>query len=90
MVIVDAFLSKEAQVTAAAQSAFCHPRMIRQLVPYLMSCDLVTVILAMVSFRLYYCNNLYMELLLSLLQELQLMQDLGSRMAMAIFLQTRI
>lgn len=46
----------EAQVTAAAKLAFYHLQLIRELVSYLASHDLATVIYATVTSRLDYCN----------------------------------
>lgn len=68
--ILGASLSMEAQVTEVAASAFYHFRLIRQLVSYLSTNDLATVIQAIVTTRLDYCNSLYMDLLLGLIQKL--------------------
>lgn len=64
----------EAQVAVNARTAFYQLRLVKQLVPYVVSHDLATVIHAMISSRLDYHNSLYIVLPLNLIQKLQLVQ----------------
>ena len=59
--------------------AFFHLRQARLLAPYLSAPDLATVIHAMVTSRLDYCNSLYAGLPLNLLRKLQLVQNAAAR-----------
>lgn len=59
VVVLDAFLSMEAQVTVTAKSTLYHLRLVKQLVPYLDYWDLATVNHEMVFSRLHYCKSLY-------------------------------
>ncbi|XP_053224999.1 uncharacterized protein LOC128403884 [Podarcis raffonei] len=72
--------SLDAQVTATAKATFFHLRRIKQLVPYLSRPDLATVIHAMVTSRLDYCNSLYAGLPLKLTQKLQWVQNAAARL----------
>ncbi|KAF7246415.1 Serine/threonine-protein kinase RIO3 [Varanus komodoensis] len=81
-VLLDPELSLEAQVTAAARSAFLQLRLIHQLRPYL-ECDcLATVTHALVTSRLDFCNALYVGLPLKMVRTLQLVQNRAARLLM--------
>lgn len=54
-VILDEFLSMELMTSAVARSAFYYFQMARQLVPYLSTCNLTTVLDAMITSRRDYC-----------------------------------
>ena len=62
----------EAHVVNATRVSFFHLRQARLLAHYLSASDLATVIHAMVTSRLDYCNSLYAGLPLNLLRKLQL------------------
>lgn len=53
---------------------FYHLRLVRQLLPYLSTHDLATVIDSMATSRIDYCNLLYTGQLLSLMKELKLVK----------------
>ena len=72
---LDSTLSMESQVVNGARTAFFH---LRQLVPYLSTSDLATVIHATVTSRLDFCNLLYAGLPLNLLQKLPTGAKCGS------------
>ncbi|XP_077200587.1 complex III assembly factor LYRM7 isoform X1 [Paroedura picta] len=69
----------EAQVTKVAWLAFYHLHQAKLLVPYLEPEHLATVIHAMVTSRLDFCNSLYASLPLSLIRKLQLVQNAAAR-----------
>ncbi|KAF7254422.1 hypothetical protein EYD10_00127 [Varanus komodoensis] len=81
-VLLDPELSLEAQVTAAARSAFLQLRLIHQLCPYLEFDCLATVTHALVTSRLDFCNALYMGLPLKTVRILQLVQNRAARLLM--------
>ena len=78
-VILDSSLTMEAQVANVTRVAFFHLRQARLLVPYLSAPNLATVIHAMVTSRLDFCNSLYAGLPLNLLRKLQLVQNAAAR-----------
>ncbi|KAF7254804.1 RNA-directed DNA polymerase from mobile element jockey [Varanus komodoensis] len=79
-VLLDPELSLEAQVTAAARSAFLQLRLIHQLRPYLENVCLATVTHALVTSRLDFCNALYVGLPLKTVRILQLVQNRAARL----------
>ncbi|KAF7250783.1 Cullin-5 [Varanus komodoensis] len=79
-VLLDPELSLETQVTAVARSAFLQLRLIHQLRPYLEYNCLVTVTHALVTFRLDFCNALYVGLPLKTVRILQLVQNRAARL----------
>ncbi|KAF7246159.1 putative RNA-directed DNA polymerase from transposon BS [Varanus komodoensis] len=79
-VLLDPELSLEAQVTAAARSAFLQLRLINQLRPYLEYDCLVMVAHALVTSRLDFCNTLYVGLPLKMVRILQLVQNRAARL----------
>ncbi|KAF7253392.1 ERI1 exoribonuclease 3 [Varanus komodoensis] len=79
-VLLDPELSLEAQVTAVARNAFLQLRLINQLRPYLEYDCLATVIHALVTSRLDFCNALYVGLPLKTVRTLQLVQNRAARL----------
>ncbi|KAF7235229.1 Protein TANC1 [Varanus komodoensis] len=79
-VLLDPELSLEAQVTAAARSAFLQLQLIHQLCPYLEHDSLATVTHALVTSRLDFCNALYVGLPLKTVRILQLVQNRAARL----------
>uniref|UniRef100_A0A803SXZ5 Reverse transcriptase domain-containing protein n=1 Tax=Anolis carolinensis TaxID=28377 RepID=A0A803SXZ5_ANOCA len=73
-VILDSLLNLEPQVLAVARGAFAQLKLVRQLCSYLGKPDLATVVHALVTSRLDYCNALYVGLPLKTVQKLQLVQ----------------
>ena len=69
----------EAHVTTVARTAFFHLRQARLLAPYLSTEDLASVIHAMVTSRIDFCNLLHAGLPLSLTWKLQLVQNAAAR-----------
>ncbi|XP_066490600.1 oxysterol-binding protein-related protein 8-like [Tiliqua scincoides] len=72
-------LSLESQVTVVANGAFAQLQLVRQLRPYLCQLDLTTVVHALVTSRLDYCNTLYMGLPLKTVWKPQLVQNVAAR-----------
>ncbi|KAF7239998.1 Pro-neuregulin-1, membrane-bound isoform [Varanus komodoensis] len=79
-VLLDPELSLEFQVVAVARSAFLQLRLIHQLCPYLNKHSLATVIHALVTSHLDYCNPLYVGLPLKTVRILQLVQNIAARL----------
>uniref|UniRef100_R4GAY7 Reverse transcriptase domain-containing protein n=1 Tax=Anolis carolinensis TaxID=28377 RepID=R4GAY7_ANOCA len=79
-VILDSSLSLEPQVSAVARGAFAQLKLVRQLRPYLGKPDLATVVHALVTSRLDYCNALYVGLPLKTVRKLQLVQREAARL----------
>ncbi|XP_061485295.1 uncharacterized protein LOC133385720 isoform X1 [Rhineura floridana] len=79
-VLFDPSLSLEAQVASVARNAFYHLRLVAQLRPYLDSDDLASVVHALVTSRLDYCNALYVGLPLKIVRKLQLVQNAAARL----------
>ncbi|KAF7246806.1 Chorion-specific transcription factor GCMa, partial [Varanus komodoensis] len=79
-VLLDPEHSLEAQVTAAARSAFLQLRLINQLRPYLEYDCLATVTHVLVTSRLDFCNVLYVGLPLKTVRILQLVQNRAARL----------
>ncbi|XP_062822834.1 uncharacterized protein LOC100554203 isoform X4 [Anolis carolinensis] len=79
-VLLDSVLMLEAQVSAVAGRAFAQLKLVRQLRPYLVKSDLTTVVHALVTSRLDYCNALYVGLPLKTAQKLQLVQRSAARL----------
>uniref|UniRef100_A0A803U1N2 Reverse transcriptase domain-containing protein n=1 Tax=Anolis carolinensis TaxID=28377 RepID=A0A803U1N2_ANOCA len=79
-VILDSSLSLEPQVSAVARGAFAQLKLVRQLQPYLGKPDLATVVHALVTSRLDYCNALYVGLPLKTVRKLQLVQREAARL----------
>ena len=79
-VLLEPSLSLEAQVASVAQSAFYQLRLVAQLRPYLDRDDLASVVHALVTSKLDYCNALYVGLPLKTVQKLQLMQNAAARL----------
>ncbi|XP_061477657.1 uncharacterized protein LOC133382019 [Rhineura floridana] len=73
-------LSLEAQVASVARNAFYHLRFVAQLRPYLDSDNLASVVHALVTSRLDYCNALYVGLPLKTVRKLQLVQNAAARL----------
>ncbi|XP_061470050.1 uncharacterized protein LOC133379228 [Rhineura floridana] len=78
-VLLDPLLSLEAQVASVAQNAFYQLRLVAQLRPYLSKEHLASVIHAMVTSRLDYCNALYVGLPMKTVRKLQLVQNAAAR-----------
>ncbi|KAF7253873.1 putative RNA-directed DNA polymerase from transposon BS [Varanus komodoensis] len=81
-VLLDPELSLEAQVTAVARSAFPQLWLIHQLRPFLENDCLATVIHALVTSQLDFCNALYVGLPLKTVRILQLVQNRAARLLM--------
>ncbi|KAF7249404.1 5-hydroxytryptamine receptor 4, partial [Varanus komodoensis] len=81
-VLLDPELSLEAQVTAVARSAFLQLQLIHQLCPFLENDCLATVIHALVTSRLDFCNALYVGLPLKTVRIFQLLQNRAARLLM--------
>ncbi|XP_061451815.1 uncharacterized protein LOC133369973 [Rhineura floridana] len=79
-VLLDPSLSLEAQVASVARSAFYQLRLVAQLRPYLDREHLTSVIHALVTSRLDYCNALYVGLPLKTVRKLQLVQNAAARL----------
>ncbi|KAF7254138.1 hypothetical protein EYD10_00669 [Varanus komodoensis] len=79
-VLLDPELSLEAQVTAAARSAFLQLRLIYQLRPYREYNCLARVTHALVTSHLDFCNALYVGLPLKTVRILQLVQNRAARL----------
>uniref|UniRef100_A0A803T733 Reverse transcriptase domain-containing protein n=1 Tax=Anolis carolinensis TaxID=28377 RepID=A0A803T733_ANOCA len=79
-VLLDSALTLEAQVSAVAGRAFAQLKLVRQLRPYLVKSDLTTVVHALVTSRLDYCNALYVGLPLKTARKLQLVQRSAARL----------
>uniref|UniRef100_A0A803SSU4 Reverse transcriptase domain-containing protein n=2 Tax=Anolis carolinensis TaxID=28377 RepID=A0A803SSU4_ANOCA len=79
-VLLDSSLSLEPQVLAVARRAFAQLRLVRQLRPFLGRSDLATVVHALVTARLDYCNALYVGLPLKTARKLQLVQRAAARL----------
>ncbi|XP_061473928.1 uncharacterized protein LOC133380529 [Rhineura floridana] len=79
-VLFDPSLSLEAQVASVARNAFYHLRLVAQLHPYLCGDDLASVVHALVTSRLDYCNALYVGLPLKMVRKLQLVQNAAARL----------
>uniref|UniRef100_A0A803TL80 Reverse transcriptase domain-containing protein n=1 Tax=Anolis carolinensis TaxID=28377 RepID=A0A803TL80_ANOCA len=79
-VLLDSSLSLEPQVSAVARGAFAQLRLVRQLRPFLGRSDLATVVHALVTARLDYCNALYVGLPLKTARKLQLVQRAAARL----------
>ncbi|XP_062832349.1 uncharacterized protein LOC134297776 [Anolis carolinensis] len=79
-VILDSSLSLEPQVSAVARGAFAQLKLVRQLRPYLGKPDLATVVHALVTSCLDYCNTLYVGLPLKTVRKLQLVQREAARL----------
>lgn len=69
---LDTSFSMEAEVMMVARSTFNHLQFVRQLFPYLCTQYLATVMHAMVTSNMVYCNSLYEGLLLRLIPKLQM------------------
>uniref|UniRef100_A0A803TNY3 Reverse transcriptase domain-containing protein n=1 Tax=Anolis carolinensis TaxID=28377 RepID=A0A803TNY3_ANOCA len=78
-VLLDSSLALDAQVSAVAGRAFAHLKLVHQLRPYLEKSDLATVVHALVTSRLDYCNALYVGLPLKTARKLQLVQRSAAR-----------
>uniref|UniRef100_A0A803TC32 Reverse transcriptase domain-containing protein n=1 Tax=Anolis carolinensis TaxID=28377 RepID=A0A803TC32_ANOCA len=79
-VILDSSLSLEPQVSAVARGVFAQLKLVRQLRPYLGKQDFATVVHALVTSRLDYCNALYVGLPLKTVWKLQLVQWEAARL----------
>ena len=79
-VLLEPSLSLEAQVASVARSAFYQLRSVAQLRPYLDRDSLASVVHALVTSKLDYCNVLYMGLPLKMVQKLQLVQTAAARL----------
>uniref|UniRef100_A0A803T4Q0 Reverse transcriptase domain-containing protein n=1 Tax=Anolis carolinensis TaxID=28377 RepID=A0A803T4Q0_ANOCA len=79
-VFLDSSLSLEPQVSAVARGAFTQLRLVRQLHSFLGRSDLATVVHALVTSRLDYCNTLYVGSPLKMAQKLQLVQWAAARL----------
>uniref|UniRef100_A0A803TNR7 Reverse transcriptase domain-containing protein n=1 Tax=Anolis carolinensis TaxID=28377 RepID=A0A803TNR7_ANOCA len=79
-VLLDSSLSLEPQVSVVARGAFAQLRLVHQLRPYLGKSDLATVVHALVTSHLDYCNALYVGLPLKMPQKLQLVQRAAARL----------
>ncbi|KAF7245183.1 hypothetical protein EYD10_08612 [Varanus komodoensis] len=80
--LLDPELSLETQVAAVARSAFLQLQLFHQLRPYLDKQSLATVIHALVTSRLDYCNALYVGLPSKVVRILQLVQNRAARVLM--------
>ncbi|XP_061487037.1 uncharacterized protein LOC133387065 isoform X2 [Rhineura floridana] len=79
-VVLDSSLSLEAQVASVARNAFYQLRLVAQLCPYLSKEDLTSVVHALITLRLDYCNALYVGLPLKTVRKLQLVQNAAARL----------
>uniref|UniRef100_A0A803TWX8 Reverse transcriptase domain-containing protein n=1 Tax=Anolis carolinensis TaxID=28377 RepID=A0A803TWX8_ANOCA len=79
-ILLDSSLSLEPQVSAVARGAFAQLRLVHQLRPYLGKPDLATVVHALVTSCLDYCNTLYVGLPLKTARKLQLVQRAAARL----------
>lgn len=89
-VILDTSLSMEVQVTMTSTSASYYLSLIRHLVPYLDSWDLDIMIHAVVTFKMDYCNSLYLGLPLILIWKLWFVQNVAAYMLTVLSLQRHI
>uniref|UniRef100_A0A803TYG3 Reverse transcriptase domain-containing protein n=1 Tax=Anolis carolinensis TaxID=28377 RepID=A0A803TYG3_ANOCA len=78
--ILDSSLSLEPQVSAVARGAFAQLKLVRQLHPYLGKPDLATVVHALVTSHLDYCNAVYVGLPLKTVRKLQLVKREAARL----------
>ncbi|KAF7235278.1 Zinc finger protein RFP [Varanus komodoensis] len=81
-VLLDPEQTLEAQVLAVVRSAFHQLRLIHQLRPYLEDDCLATVMHALVTSRLDFCNTLYVGLPLKTVRILQMVQNRAARLLM--------
>ena len=79
-VLLEPSMSLEAQVASVAQSAFYQLWLVAPLCPYLDRDNLASVVYALVTSKLGYCNALYMGLPLKTVQKLQLVQNAAARL----------
>ncbi|XP_061441792.1 uncharacterized protein LOC133364873 [Rhineura floridana] len=79
-VFLDSSLSLEAQVASVVRNAFYQLRLVAQLHPYLSKEDLTSVVHALVTSCLDYCNALYVGLPLKTVRKLQLVQNAAARL----------
>ena len=79
-VLLDPSLSLEAQVDSMAWSTWGQLWLICQLRPVLDRDNLTIVVHALVTYRLDYCNALYVGLPLKMTQKLQLVQNAAARL----------
>nr|XP_060608896.1 uncharacterized protein LOC132760735 [Anolis sagrei ordinatus] len=79
-VILDSSLSLEPQVSAVAGRAYAQLKLVHQLRPYLGKSDLATVVHALVTSQIDYCNALYVGLPLKTVRKLQLVQRAAVRL----------
>uniref|UniRef100_A0A803TS28 Reverse transcriptase domain-containing protein n=1 Tax=Anolis carolinensis TaxID=28377 RepID=A0A803TS28_ANOCA len=79
-VLLDSSLSLEPQVSAVARGAFAQLKLVRQLRPYLGKPDMATVVHALVTSRLDYCNALYVGLPSKTVRKLELVQRSAARL----------
>uniref|UniRef100_A0A803SXN9 Reverse transcriptase domain-containing protein n=1 Tax=Anolis carolinensis TaxID=28377 RepID=A0A803SXN9_ANOCA len=79
-VLLDSSLSLEPQVSAVARGAFAQLKLVRQLRPYLGKPDMVTVVHALVTSHLDYCNALYVGLPSKTVRKLELVQRSAARL----------
>ena len=73
-------LSLEAQVASVARSSFYQLRLVAQLRPYLDRDNLASVVHALVTSQLDYCNALYVGLPLKMVRKLWLVQNAAARL----------
>uniref|UniRef100_A0A803TBL4 Reverse transcriptase domain-containing protein n=1 Tax=Anolis carolinensis TaxID=28377 RepID=A0A803TBL4_ANOCA len=79
-VLLDSSLSLDAQVSAVAGRAFAQLKLVHQLRLYLEKSGLTTVVHALVTSRMDYCNALYVGLPLKTVRKLQLVQRSAARL----------
>ena len=79
-VLLEPSLSLEAKVASVARSAFYQLRLVAQLRPYLDRDSLASVVHALVTSKLDYCNALYVGLPLKTVRKLQLVQNAAARL----------
>ncbi|XP_061443806.1 uncharacterized protein LOC133365612 isoform X9 [Rhineura floridana] len=79
-VLLESSLSLETQVASVARSAFYQLRLVAQLRPYRDRDNLASVVHALVTSKLDYCNGLYVGLPLKTVQKLQLVQNAAARL----------
>ena len=78
--IFDSDLSFNKQVTTVIQSCYFQLRNIAKIKPFLSTPDLETVIHALISSRLDYCNSIYSGLPKKTISRLQLIQNSAARL----------
>lgn len=79
-VFYDSELNFAKHVNTVVKTSFYHIRLIAKIKPMLSPRNLETVIHAFISSRLYYCNSFYLGISQSVVNRLQLVQNVAARL----------